>query len=340
MSSPDDKAASESIAKHILSASVLEPPRLATALNALTPYMKPLRQVLGIGIDYVLPVYVGAFKLGYRFYQTLPMDLFEAAVGLGLAFCGGAYCASIAAIEAFRMSGWATTKAALMDIYADAQAICEAHEADEKRDEDGDGVPDVLQLSPQDLMTRKLAVYAMAVKDPERLGAAFGGVYTAWLAVQGVLRLEFAKTITLGVSIAELATPALQRLCVPLLVHVVPKPYHHWISLWIKSAARAIGVAFAWRLQTIVSAVHLALRGGLLFSRAMLRWAQSRGYLSTSHDETYADEAVGYTVAALGFYAQFTWGFGLPFPLNLFMLPFDGVEWYIRYTITTDAPIA
>jgi hypothetical protein len=30
--------------------------------------------------------------------------------------------------------------------------------------------------------------------------AALGGLYTSWLAVQGTLRLQYAKTITLGVS--------------------------------------------------------------------------------------------------------------------------------------------
>ena len=45
-----------------------------------------------------------------------------------------------------------------------------------------------------------------------------------------------------------------------------------------------IGVAFAWRLQVVVSAVHLALRGGLLFSRSMMRWAQKRGYITTKEE--------------------------------------------------------
>ena len=116
--------------------------------------------------------------------------------------------------------------------------------------------------------------------------------------------------------------------------------YHHWIPLLVKSSARAIGVALAWRLQVIVSAVHLALRGGLFFSRGIMRWAASRGYLQTKHEDTVVDEVVGYAVAALGFYCQFMCGFGVPFPLNVIMLPFTWVEWYIRYTITSNAPIA
>lgn len=329
------------IAAQILSSASDASPALTKVVDTLAPLAGPLKKVAVFAVDYVLPIYVKAFNLGLYVYDKLPVDLFSALVGLGLSFCGGAYCASIAAIEALRLSGWETTKQALLDVYADLSECYRAHYADDARDDDGDGVPDVKQIDAKALLSRKLAVYALAIKDPNRLATALGGLYAAWLAVQGVLRLEFAKTITLGVAIAEMATPFLQRFAVPLLVQIVPKPYHHWIPLVVQSSARALGVALAWRLQVIISAVHLALRGGLLFSRSLLSYAQAHGYLtSKSHEETYLDEALGYTVAVLGFYCQMSWGFGLPFPLSIFMLPFDGVEWYIRYTITSSAPVA
>jgi len=146
--------------------------------------------------------------------------------------------------------------------------------------------------------------------------------------VQGVLRLEFAKTVTLGVSIAEMATPMLTRICLPFAVHVVPKPYHHWIPLLIKSTARAIGVALAWRIQVVLSAVHLAMRGGLLFSRSMMRWARHRRLTTLHEDSTSLDEVVGCAVAACGFWFQLECGFALPFPLNVVLFPFTvSADW-------------
>ena len=68
--------------------------------------------------------------------------------------------------------------------------------------------------------------------------------------------------------------------------------------------------------------------------------ANKRLPLELEEGDTYADEVVGYAVASVGFYAQWNWGFGLPFPLSLLMWPFDGLEWYVRYTITSDGPIA
>ena len=40
-----------------------------------------------------------------RVYEPLPVALLEALMGLGVCFAGGAYCTSIAAIEAFRNMG-------------------------------------------------------------------------------------------------------------------------------------------------------------------------------------------------------------------------------------------
>ena len=47
----------------------------------------------------------------------------------------------------------------------------------------------------------------------------------------------------------------------------------------------------------------------------------------------------GYSVAALGLALQWQWGFSLPFPLNIVMLPFDLVEWYIRWTVSSAAAV-
>ena len=51
-------------------------------------------------------------------------------------------------------------------------------------------------------------------------------------------------------------------------------------------------------------------------------------------DESYLDEAVGYSLAAVGFLFQIFNGFSLPFPLNLIFLPLTIVEWFLRIQIT------
>ena len=108
------------------------------------------------------PLYYKAGVLIYKFLSALPWELFEALMGLGLCFFGGGYCASIAAVEAFRMTGWATTKvhrkgaptpgqladplalttwgrptlgqAALADVHEELLAVADASEQDDKKD--------------------------------------------------------------------------------------------------------------------------------------------------------------------------------------------------------------
>ena len=118
-------------------------------------------------------------------------------------------CASIAAVEAFAMVGWATTQAALEEIYEDVRLIKMANEEDEKKD-DGSSKAQ----APTELLSRKIGIAALAVRDPEKLSTAIGGLYAGWIAVQGTLRLDFARTITLGVSIAQMLDEPARRCAV------------------------------------------------------------------------------------------------------------------------------
>ena len=50
-------------------------------------------------------------------------------------------------------------------------------------------------------------------------------------------------------------------------------------------------------------------------------------------NDSYIDEAIGYTLGAIGFYFQITNGFALQFPLNLILLPLSIVEWLLRFQV-------
>ena len=46
---------------------------------------------------------------------------------------------------------------------------------------------------------------------------------------------------------------------------------------------------------------------------------------------------VGYLLALAGCYCQWQWGFAPPFPINLVLLPFSLVEWWIRWALMPSA---
>jgi hypothetical protein len=307
------------------------PPALARLLLQFAPVIRILMAILSV----VAPIYLKAFQLLHAIIKVMPWDLVQALVGLGLCFFGGKYCASIAAAEAFYLTGWARTRGALGQIYTEVVLVVDANEKDDKKDDDGDGVADVKQLGAQALVLRKCKMAASAVKDPERLSEAIAGIYTGWIAVQGTLRIEFAKTITLGVSMAQCVEYPVLKYVLPIVTPLAPKEVQHWGPTAVSAATKAAAVWFAWTLQVYVSAVQSAMRGGLLFSRGLMAYANKTGRLQLRADDSLVDEFVGYFIAALGFYVQWNLGFDLPFPFNLIMFPFTMIEWYIRWSITS-----
>jgi hypothetical protein len=315
------------------------PPQLAEFLKKAGPILVPVVSGSIYVFNIVAPIYWKIFTLIHAFLMMLPWDLLMAVLGLTLCFFGGGYCATIAACEAFYMHGWPTTKRNLELVYEDMLAMHIAQTEDDKKDEDGDGIADVKQIPASELIDRKVRVAAAAVKDPQRLANALGGLYTGWLSVQAVLRIKFARTIQVAVSCSVFVEYYVVKALMPFLSSFVGAEFVHWMPTFIKSWTKAFFVYWAWKMQEVVSAVQSSMRGGLLFSRGLLNFLNKKGFksfvgLSLEQDSTYVDEVVGYTMAAIGFLCQWSWGFGMPFPLNIFMWPFDLLEWYIRAEVT------
>ena len=211
------------IAALIDEAAKRSPPQLAEFLLKASPILVPVTSTAVFILNWVGPLY---FKLGqfiYWFLSSLPWDLLQAVLGLCLCFFGGGYCATIAAAEAFLMHGWPTTHRNLLLVYEDVLAMHEAQTADDKKDDDGDGIADVKQIPAAELVDRKIRVAAQAVKDPQRLATAIGGLYTGWLSVQAVLRIKFARTIQVAVTCATFVEYYAVKALMPMLTPFVGK---------------------------------------------------------------------------------------------------------------------
>lgn len=315
------------------------PPQVAEFLKRAGPILVPVTSTAISVFNVVGPIYWKVFRFIYFFLKALPWDLLMAVIGLVLCFFGGGYCATIAAGEAFLMHGWPTTKRNLEAVYEDMMAMHLAQTADDEKDEDGDGIADVKQIPASELIDRKIRVAAQAVKDPQRLATALGGLYTGWLSVQAVLRIKFARTIQVAVSCSVFVEYYVVKFCLPMIVPFIGAEFVHWMPTLIKAWTKGIFVYLAWKLQEVVSAVQSAMRGGLMFSRGLLGFLNKNGFksffgISLDQDATFIDELVGYTVALIGVLCQWSWGFGMPFPLNILMWPFDILEWYIRAEVT------
>uniref|UniRef100_A0A7S4F6V6 Uncharacterized protein n=1 Tax=Chrysotila carterae TaxID=13221 RepID=A0A7S4F6V6_CHRCT len=297
----------------------------------IQPALKLVAQVVDASGPYVTKVADAAIKLQH----SLPTEIALALLGLGLCFFGGAFCASIAAAEAFYLTGWHLAAVHVKAIREELSGASDASSADHKKDDDAGTPSKKKPTTPSEQLQHKLRSAAMSIKNPERLASALGGLYAGWIAAQGTVRLHFARAITIGVSLANmLDRPAMATLS-PLLEELIPTEYSHWIPTIVRGICKAIAFSLAWQLQVAISAAQSAVRGGQIFTHNALSWASANGYLKDLDlADSHRDEALGYFVAALGFCTQLVLGFSLFFPFNVVMLPFSLIEWYIRWSIS------
>ena len=144
------------------------------------------------------------FVLAYQKFEELRIKLQPYKIhlllpsfgGLIMCFFGGTFVTLIAAVEAFRMSSYQSTLECVKSLWEDFKQLEEVNKEDDAKDDDGDGIPDVLQISNETLMKRKLLLFLRTV-DPKRVSKAITGINTGFLAVAATLKLEFAKVFTL-----------------------------------------------------------------------------------------------------------------------------------------------
>jgi len=268
------------------------------------------------------------------FIVFLPMDVLTAIFGLVLCFFGGTFAVSIAAFEAFMMVGYADTKVAFAYLYSEFLKVKNSYIEDDLKDDDGNGIPDVQEITTEQLIQRKALLFLSSVEDPEKITEAWGGVVSGFLAVLATLKIEFAKVITLGAAIGNTLRKPLAYVMAPVLGQLLGDKYARWTNVIINSTAKLIAISIAWNVQKVVSAFHSAIKGGLIFSRHIILFLNKKGYLSINHEDTYLDEIVGWGIALVGFWFQLSNFFALPFPWNVLLFPLTLLEWVLIWLIS------
>jgi hypothetical protein len=272
--------------------------------------------------------------------------------------CPGNSELSFAAIQAAEHGGRKTVVEAVSDLAEEAMIIIEESKKDDKEDKNKDGVKDVDQITKKEYMTRKTKL-VLKKMNPEKVDKAIAAMYRVWLAVIAVLTIQFARTISLALTISDFLRMPVDRFIAPTINIVMPADYKKWVPIvlgWYVGACflslvtgwglqcrdclhiallspflhgsfiihritKSIAISIAWYLQTIISAFSSALAGGLMMARALFDFGIERGWFSGSHEDTPVDEFASYLFAALGFYFQYSIRFDVPFPFNLLLWP-------------------
>ena len=305
----------------VASASGKAPPKVAACLNRCAPAVA----WAAVGCEVCVPVYVKVFKALYYVLSKLPTDVLGIVWGLCLVFFGGVYPLTMAAFEAFRQCGGAETYAALHDLQVQYGNAKKALEDDDALDADGDGVADVEQCAVAETIRRKNYLVLTAT-DPVALDRGFKGLYTAWVAVIAVLKIQFAQMVALGSAIGDFLGQLLRVPLTQVLVHVMDKETQKWIPTIIFYTCKVVAIAVAIHVQKLLSAFYSAVRGGLLVSRNVMYVLDRKGVFKLDPNETYVDEVTGWALAAVGFYCQFSGGFAMPPFVRVILWPFETAE--------------
>ena len=261
---------------------------------------------------------ISTFLAPYRVDLLLP-----AFVGFILCFFGGTFFSLIAAAEAYRQMGYKQSIDALHDLQEDFVLFIE-----ENKKDDGDvNVKAEEKRNP----SHKFFVFLKSIH-PDRFTAAVEALYGGFLAVIATLRLQFAKAITLGSSLGNIAEKPLNTHIVPLLEEKMPAGYSKWAKCIVHYSVKLSAIWLAFFLQKILYSVHAAVRGGIMISRNLLEYVSVMKWLpkSINHEDTLMDEIVGGIIAFIGFSYQVRNDFVLPFPLNVLLFPFTCLEMFIE----------
>ena len=352
-SDDDDEPSAESLTaarlalgglEHSMTDLIGEPPAWLTAsLAFLGPKVDALLGALEVAYEIAAP-FVAAVAAVAALYVTRE----GAEVALGLLACvyGGSFTKVIAVAEALNVTGtWASVRVAAAQLRAHVEVVVRAERADSGR-ESMAGLHDRGEMGR--IVARKLRVSAAAIRDPKALSGTLSALWSAAATVAAALRVRFARTLVLGVSLAEVLRPlALRELAAPL-AKALDRDHRQWAPTLVEWGVKLLTVTVAYNLARYVAAWHSACRGGAVAAKAALKYAKRKGYaparLALATDERpyrgsdgtgplafglYADELLGFALAAFGAKVQFTKGFRLPPLLKLLLLPARLVEGFL-----------
>mmetsp|Transcript_11914 Transcript_11914/g.35520 ORF Transcript_11914/g.35520 Transcript_11914/m.35520 type:complete len:332 (+) Transcript_11914:55-1050(+) len=316
----------------VVAAAKKAPPSIGPYLEKAAPALATAGAALDAAAPYAAKA-GGYCVSAYEFLEPYhPEDLACVVFGFFMCFFGGEFPALITAVEAYRQIGYEPTLKALKVLYADWKKVRAKFAEDDKIDSDKDGVPDVAALPTNDLLERKALLF-LRTADPETASEAIQAISAGYVAVLAALKVAFAQAIVVGGAIGDVLRPQVLRHGQPLLKKALNEDYHKWIAPGLTYLVKAITISIAWTIQRVMSAFHSAVRGGQLAGKGVVSYLYTYGYISVDHDETYADEVAGYTLAFLGLAFQIKCGFSIPFPLSLLFLPCKIIEAFIVWTI-------
>lgn len=292
--------------------------------------------IFNVVFPYLLLAWSKANALWIALQPYQPLELTSVLMGFFMAFFGSRYLLLLAAIEAARQSGYKGFKDNLWIIYENFEKIYRQNLLDNAVDADGNGKADVDELSRKDLFTRKFKLF-LRVTDPDVVVSAFTGLWVAFLGIVATLRVQFAQTIALGVSIGRVIEGPLNKFVAPVISSGIKSEYRQWVPFCMKQLSSFIGCTLAFLVARALGGFYSAIKGGQMFAMGLIAYLVKHSYISNAH----SDQGIMYSglvavIFVTGLYFQISTFFSLPFPLNILLLPASLAENVLLYFVSSN----
>lgn len=200
--------------------------KLSAAAEHLQKYAKPIFNAITV----LIPIVIKYGKKVHALYVKLPANELNFLLGCVFCFFGGLYPVLFAAAMAAEYGGRQTIFKALGDLANEAIVIIDQSQKDDEKDENKDGVKDVEQITSKEFVQRK-TLLVLQKMNPEKVDTAISEMYKVWLSVAAVLSIQFARTISFAMAIADFLKKPVSRYLAPTVQSAIPDQYDRWVPI-------------------------------------------------------------------------------------------------------------
>ena len=313
-----------------------------TPSSSVVKVLGTLTQLLISMGTLVLPPLVGAVTGILQFYHALPMDAITAQIGMVYCFLGGYYPTLFSSLQAAKYCGWKVMVRAVKELTEEAIKVID--EMEDSGVWDGDDNNDTMldEDGNSNLFLRQTHIVLKTV-DPAKINTAAGALYTTWLGISSVLQREYARVISLSLTLSEGMETAANMFLLPALNLVTPQDYRRWVPVLLGWSAKAAAMRVAWRIERVLTAATSAMAGGAMVARSLFNIIVRRKQRQQEHKQqteqqsqqrsmvradsktnngtlyyddddddddddepnrSFGEQVVGFAVGGLGFYTQ------------------------------------
>ena len=259
-------------------------------------------------------VFEGASKLGFNEVQ-------KCVYGLLLMFCGGKLPLTIAVCEVSLQSGVERIQYNAKLLKRQFEIVSRASERDNLEDLNNDNIPDVLQISLDELFERKVLLF-LRTCDPDIMHRLLSALCYVVMAAIAAIQDRRIHAVVLGAALADvliqkfLSPPSLkkQRGQSPDEARI-----EEWQRLMLIYVLRLVCICAALKYTTVYYRVYYAIKGATLMSKGLTELAERNGHYELC--DGYADEVFSGCLAVIGLYSQFKGEGDISMAVNVFFFP-------------------